>query len=148
MTELSEFLDRLFADGDVVFQAAPMRMDAADEQSLLLLRAAHGDCVREIPGPTLPFRPAIALAAAEFLRQACWFLVSRNEPAGQVEQMLKLSAPRDAADHLSGDVVLRYLPQVERRARALAPDDALSQRLTDVLQTWPLAGVLADVLVA
>jgi hypothetical protein len=146
MTELSEFLDRLFADGDVVFPTAPRRASELDEPARALLRLAHADCVREVAGPALPFRPRVALSAAEFLRQACWFLVSRNEPPEQVERALELGDPGDAADHLSADVVLRYLPLVERRARALAPDDLLSRRLADVLQRWPLSGVLSDVL--
>jgi hypothetical protein len=146
MSELAAFLDRLFADGDVIFAAAPHRGEERDESALSLLRAVHADCVREIAGPPLPFRAQTAHAAAEFLRHACWFLVSRNEPPDHVERVLQLDAARDAADHLSGDLTLRYLAHVERRARALAPDDPLSRRLANVLQSWPLSGVLSDVL--
>src|SRR5207253_6819460 len=53
-------------------------------------------------------------------------------------------APPSAAQHLSADLVLRYLPQVYHRARAFAPDDALTQALAAALRQWPLSGVLAD----
>jgi hypothetical protein len=144
MTELSTFLDRLFADGSVVFTAAPARAAETDVEAVTLLRAVHADALRTLAGPPLEFRPPVALAAAEFLRHACWFLVSRDEPADRVEGALVLPPPGDAAEHFSGDLTLRYLPHVERRARALAPDDLLSRRLAEVLATWPLSGVLAD----
>lgn len=144
MTELAAFLDRLFADGDVVFAAPPRRAAANDPAVMALLRSAYEDCRREVAGPQLPFRPETALAAAEFLRHACWFLLSRQEPAEVVERELRFGVPRELADHLSADVLLRYLPLVERRARALDPSDTLSRRLVEVLRAWPLSGVLAD----
>jgi hypothetical protein len=42
-------------------------------------------------------------------------------------------------------VTLRFLPQVHRRARAVAPDDRLAALLAGVLRQWPLSGVLSDV---
>src|SRR5262249_34334292 len=50
-----------------------------------------------------------------------------------------------AGQHLSADLLLRYLPQVHCRARALSPDDNLTRLLTGVLRQWPLSGVLSDV---
>jgi hypothetical protein len=146
MTELAEFLDRLFADGDVVFTAPPTRGRQQDPAAVALLRSAFEDCRREIAGPALPLRLDTALAAAELLRHACWFLLSHGEPPGQVEQSLEFRQPKDATDHLSGDLLLRYLPQVERRARAIDPSDPLSVGLRRILRTWPLSGVLSDVL--
>jgi len=55
-------------------------------------------------------------------------------------------APDAPAAHLSADLVLRFLPQVHRRARALDPADPLVMILERVLRQWPLSGVLADVL--
>ena len=41
--------------------------------------------------------------------------------------------------------MLRYLPQVLKRARGLDPSDPLIGLLEDVLRRWPLSGVLSDV---
>ena len=41
--------------------------------------------------------------------------------------------------------MLRYLPQVLKRARGLDPTDPLIRLLEDVLRRWPLSGVLSDV---
>ena len=51
----------------------------------------------------------------------------------------------DAAHHLSADLMLRYLPQILKRARGLDPSDPLVGLLEDVLKRWPLSGVLSDV---
>ena len=41
--------------------------------------------------------------------------------------------------------MLRYVPQVLRRARGLDPSDPLVELLANVLRHWPLSGVLSDV---
>ena len=54
-------------------------------------------------------------------------------------------APRTPEQHLSGDLVLRLLPALHRRAKALLHGDVLPTQLEDVLRQWPLSGVLADI---
>jgi hypothetical protein len=142
---LVDFLKQLLNAGEVVFREPPVPDKEELPAVTELLRRAHAQEVLEIAGPPLEFRPRPALAAAELVRQACWFLVHRGEPPEEVERRLNLEPPTAPGDHLSADVVLRYLPQVYRRARALAPDDALTVRLAEVLRQWPLSGVLADV---
>src|SRR5205823_131332 len=43
------------------------------------------------------------------------------------------------------DLMLRFLPQVYRRARGIAVDDVLAATLAQTLRRWPLSGVLSDV---
>jgi hypothetical protein len=72
-----------------------------------------------VAGPAVPFDPDTALAAAELTCWACWFLLDRNQPETEVEERVRMAGvPRSPAEHLSADLVLRYLPQVYRRARA------------------------------
>jgi hypothetical protein len=42
-------------------------------------------------------------------------------------------------------LLLRYVPAVHRRARALRPDDELAEALANLLRRWPLSGVLGDI---
>ena len=56
-----------------------------------------------------------------------------------------LPPPAGAGQHLSADLLLRFLAQVHRRARGLAADDLLTGRLEGVLRQWPLSGVLSEV---
>ena len=144
---LAGFLERLFAIGSAAFDEAP-RTAAGPERAAaaaVLRRAFEADRL-DLAGPPLPFDEATALAAAEWTRRACWFLVSRDEPPEEVERALAPPPlPRSAAEQAAGDLTFRYLPTVHRRARAIAPDDPLARRLAEALRRWPLSGVLADV---
>jgi hypothetical protein len=100
----------------------------------------------ELPGPAPGFEPAAAADAARLVYRACWALVSEAEGDADLAAALAMPhPPRSAAEHASADLVLRYLPTVHRRARALGPDDCLHGLLADVLRRWPLSGVLSDV---
>jgi MoxR-vWA-beta-propeller ternary system domain bpX4 len=141
---LSEFLESLFNDGDIVFCAAPQSADkdSADQ----VLARAFAEYRLKVPGPLIEFDAPTALMAAEFVRWSCWFLVHRDSPATEVSQRLKLPpAPTTASQHLSADLTFRHLPQLHRRARALSPDDVLTTTLTDALRAWPLSGVASDI---
>lgn len=149
MATLAEFLKRLFGEGRVVFDSPPTP-DSSDSEreraeAVDLLRLAFDADLMELAGPPLSFDKTAALAASEWTRRACWFLVSRGEPPEVVDRALKLPPfSKSAAAHLSADLIFRYLPAVYRRARAIDPDDVLSRKLVELLRRWPLSGVLAD----
>jgi hypothetical protein len=119
--------------------------DQTDKDSLSLLHNLFDDFQLELAGPRIGFDPAIALAAAGLVHNASWFLLSRGEPQAVLEQLLVLPGPpRSPSEHLSADLLLRFLPQIHRRAKANNPADRLSTLLAEVLRVWPLSGVLAD----
>jgi hypothetical protein len=143
---LSEFLLNLFDSGDVVFQSAPESPTAEPEHAVNVLRKAFAGYRLEVAGPLIEFDPAAALQAVEFLRWACWLVVHRDTPQEEVEARLAVpKQPNTASAHLSIDLAFRYLAQLHRRARALAPEDVLTKRIVEALRTHPLSGVLADV---
>jgi hypothetical protein len=140
------FLRRLLSEGSVALSAPPelRREDRGDATAVLA--AAFADHALDIAGPAIAFDAPAALAAAECVAKACWFLVSRDENADAVGRAVALPPPENLpAAHLSADVALRFLPSVYRRARAIAPDDVLTSALAKLLRLWPLSGVLADV---
>jgi hypothetical protein len=146
MSALASFLESLFREGNAVLRERPVLPTAACPDALRLLSHTFADYRLDLAGPLVPFDPAVALAAADLLWQACWFLVNHSEPDAAVERRLIMPGPpATAAQHLSADLVLRYLPQVQRRARAIAADDVLALRLAAVLRQWPLSGVLSDI---
>jgi hypothetical protein len=146
MAAFVPLVQRLLQDGRVALRQPPEARPEERGQAAELLAAAYADYRLDVAGPTIPFDGPAALTAAERLLWACWFLVQRSEPAEEVERRLPAgAAPSSAAEHLSFDLVGRFLAQAHRRARALAPDDALTRRLELLLRTWPLTGVLADV---
>jgi len=146
MTPFVEFLRALLTDGRVVLRQRPAVEAAERAEARVLLADAYDDYRLDVAGPPLPFDAPTTLGMAERLWLACWFLVRRDEPPEAVERTLAPAPPpASAAQHLSADLVLRFLPQVHRRARALDAADGLTRLLAEWLRDWPLSGVLSDV---
>ena len=139
------FLQRLFEHGSVSLRDKPAVTPEERNEAAALLARTFALVRLDVAGPLIEFDAPLALAAAELVQHACWFLVSHLEPDAEVELHLRLPhPPRSASEHLSVDLTFRYLPQVYRRSRGIAPDDILTQRLAHLLREWPLSGVLAD----
>jgi hypothetical protein len=146
MSALAEFLQVLLYEGKVVLRAPSQPSAGRQPEVIDLLRRAYADYRLQVAGPPLDFDGPVALAAGELVRQACWFLVSHEQPPEELDRPLMMPGPpRSAAQHLSADLVLRFLPQVHRRARALNPADPLPGLLAGVLRQWPLSGVISEV---
>ncbi len=146
MSGLLQFIERLVDNGEVLLHDRPnVNADERTEVREFLMKI-HDDRVLELAGPALEFDAATALAAAELTWRACWFLVSHDEAAANVEEQMRLPAgPVSGAEHFSADLTLIYLPQVHRRANARSPEDVLSRQLRTILRQWPLSGVLSSV---
>jgi hypothetical protein len=146
MTALVDFLRRLMSEGSVTLRERPIPSPSPPAEAMRLLAGAYADYRLDVAGPLVDFAADSALAAAALVRQACWFSVNHDEPAQELEKTLTMpGAPASPAQHLSADLLLRYLPHIHRRARALAPADLLTSLLAKVLRQWPLSGVLADI---
>jgi hypothetical protein len=146
MSPLADFLDLLLQEGRAVFRDRPEPATPPDIEAANLLRRAFANYRLRVAGPPIDVNATTALAAGALVYHACWFLVSRTEPESELERLLTLPGPpRSPAEHLSADLVLCYLPQIYRRAKALNPADRLTALLADILRRWPLSGVLTDI---
>jgi hypothetical protein len=146
MSLLAEFLAPVLRDGQAIFRSRPDSAVGQDAEAVHLLREAYAHYHLRVVGPPIDFDPPAALTAAALVHNACWFLLSRDEPEAELERLLTLSAaPCSAAEHLSADLLLRFLPHIHRRARAHDPADRLTTLLANILRRWPLSGVLSDV---
>ena len=144
MTAFHEFLTQLFDQGRIVFRAAPR--DRPSASALAVLAEAFEIHSLAVAGCRIAFDAEIACVAAEFVRQASWALVNRDERvSGLAKRMTMRGAPQTPSQHLSCDLTMRYLPQVLRRARGLDPSDPLVAEIANLLRAWPLSGVLSDV---
>ena len=147
MPAFVSFVQRLLSEGRVVLSEPPAAPDADERrEAATLLRQAFDAHALDVAGPPPDFDADAACRAAEMAWLACWFLLSRGEEEDEVARRLpEPTAPTTPAQHLSADVVLRYLPQVYPRARAFAPDDVLTNLLATALRQAPFSGLLADV---
>jgi hypothetical protein len=146
MSALAEFLRLFLHEGRAVLRGAPAPAADSDRDAAAVLRQAYESHRLQVAGPPIDFDPKTALAAGRLVQQACWLLVSHAEPPAELERVLVLPGPPcSPSQHLSADLVLRSLPAVHRRARALDPADRLPALLADLFRRWPLSGVLSDV---
>lgn len=144
--DLARFLEILFLRGEVVFRGPPVAPSPADASALNVLTFEYRRYLLDLPGDAPAFSPDVALRAAEVVRHACWFLLSRDEEPAEVHRALsQLGLPASATDHASADLTLRFLPRVHRRAKAADPADALVSSLETLLRRWPFSGVLCDI---
>jgi hypothetical protein len=145
MPGLMPFLRELLEEGAVALRAPPVADPAESREARYWLAEIYADYRLDVAGPPLEFVAEHAQVAAEFLWQACWCLVRRDLETELIERHLKFPLkPQAPAQHLSVDLLFRFLPQLHRRSRALSKDDILTRRLEEVLSQWPLSGVLSD----
>lgn len=146
MSPLAEFVTLALRKGEVLFCAPPLPARERDAEAAAVLARTFAEYRLTVPGPLLEFDEPTALAAAALVQQACWFLVSHDEPPEEVQKRLVMPGPpQSLGEHLSADLLLRFLPQVHQRARASNPEDPLVARLAQLLREWPLSGVLSSV---
>jgi hypothetical protein len=143
---LTEFLPRLLEHGEARFRQRPSFAQDDRMRTRTLLQQAFEGYRLDVAGSLIEFDSDIALAAAEVVCMACWYLVNREEREEALKQVVQLPGPpRSAAAHLSADLTLRYLTYVHRRSRALDAADVLTTQLAGILRNWPLSGVQSDV---
>ncbi len=146
MAEFQDFLTQLLDHGQIVFRSAKAPRDGPTERDVAVLAEAFDTFALSVAGERIAFDPRAACEAAEIVRQSSWALLRREDRMADLARRLKITGPpRTASQHLSADLMLRFLPQILKRARGLDPTDPLIDRLGGLLRRWPLSGVLSDV---
>jgi hypothetical protein len=140
MRMFHDWLNRLLTEGESVQDATPQFAPAERPRVEARLRAAFNMHTLDVAAPPVAFDPQVALLAAVELARACWLLVSADDGVST----LTLDTVDSPSAHLSADVTLRFLPNVYRRARMRVPDGPLTKGIEQILRSWPLSGVLAD----
>lgn len=143
---LTQFVQTLLEKGQAMFLGRPEPPRTAPPELIAILKREYDRERLRRPGNSPPFSAATAARAAELTRQACWFLVSREEPDELVKRRVRLAiADPSPSDHASADLTLRYLSVIHRRACGFRLDDPLVLALSDVLRAFPLSGVLTAI---
>ncbi len=138
--DLAAFLAQLQDRGELPF-ASPeplaFQRDAALEQLRLLDERRRLEMAHEPP----EFRPDPAIWAARLTARICQFLVFREIPAEQIDADLNAVCPEKAAPGrvYSVDLTLGWLPDLMRRAAAIASADPLVVQLQRLAWEWPLS---------
>ena len=146
MAEFHDFLTQLLGQGRIAFRSAKAPDDRPTAPDLALLAESFATLALTVAGPPIEFDGRVACAAAELVRQASWALINHEDRLADLKRRLVMpGSPATPAQHLSADLLLRYLPQILKRARGLDASDPLVGLLAQVLRRWPLSGILSDV---
>jgi len=140
---LTYFLKDLLTTGDVTITGRPAPFEPADLQAAeVLLRAYHADDTLALPGTAPAFDAPAALWAAAYLYYTMQLTVSRELDETAIEEHLRgFAGPVTPEVIYSTDLLFRYLPDLLRLAKGLAPGDALVARLHATARQWPLSFV-------
>jgi len=139
----ARFLEALRGDGAVRLADATPPRPAEVEAARPRLAELLAETSAEWPGPLPPAEPAATAWAAELLYRGAQALAFRDVEADVVAGALARPCPAPpgpAAIH-SADAFLRYVPELLRLARGVAPGDPLVRGLLDVARAWPLSSV-------
>ena len=118
MATLGDFLQTLFEEGRIVLFGRPEPSEADRPAALRVLEAAFDLLRLDVAGPPIPFDARSALAAAELVRLAGWFLVNRSESVREMDRSLSMPRPPfTAGEHLSAG---RLVPSSSRRSTGRA----------------------------
>ena len=143
---LTGFLHHLLTTGAVTLAGRPTPFEPADLAAAeALLRDYHADDVRERPGAAPAFDVPVALWAAQYLYHTVLLaLVRELDETVVLAQLPDFTGEITPAAIYSADLSLRYLPDLLRLAKGLAPGDALVARLHATAGQWPFSFVGAE----
>src|SRR5207253_2910601 len=119
MASSASLLTGLLRSGRVHLEGRPDTSLRDNGQIRELLKESFAHLALKIAGPPLVLHFETARAAGALALQACWFLVSDAEPETELQRCLVMPyAPQTPEQHLSADLLFRFLPQIHQRARA------------------------------
>ena len=139
---LADFLTALLEHGRVsVASAEPSTEEQAAAEAVLV--EFERSYRLELPAEPPAFSIKTAALAANVFYAACRFVVERDADVEVIRQSVLIPHPEPvvASTHYSADVVLRFLPDAVKLARAAAPDDPLVDVLLQLGSAWPLSSV-------
>ena len=139
MAAFAQWLTGVLGEGHSTLTEAPTLTAAERPAVEAMVRDAYATLQREVAGPPIPLDLGLALRWVELLAEACWHL-SALPPESPLPSA-DLGDPATAGDHLTGDLLLRYLVSVRKRASLRGPADPLAEWCGGILRAWPLSGV-------
>lgn len=145
--KLTNFLKQLAQEGKAAIEHDVTPFDADDVKNAAdFLQNIYQNDSLDMPDVPPQYAPTAAVWAAQFLYYALQCTVFRNLDAQTVENLLK-KYPEEATPEAiySVDLTFRYLPDLFKLAKGLAPDDILVQILRENAHFWHFSTVGMDV---
>jgi hypothetical protein len=145
-------LNELWLTGRLIAEHPVAQREISDLELQQWIVAAEVQYRNQLPNCPPPVDTNWAVWAVRQFMRAAQLLVHRelgeefirsgleSEPVESVLTFHQASAGQQASIHYSVDLVFRFLPDLERLAKAASPADPLLDQLRDWGQRWPLSG--------
>lgn len=134
---------RLKGIGDLQDCLKQIEIDALRSRGVtVLLREWHQEASLDLAGTPLEFDESAARWGAMTLFRAAWFYLHRDAEATDLSSLFSESMPKplSAEALFSVDLTMRYLADLFRIAKTLAPGDPLLDGLQHLAESLPLSG--------
>ena len=140
---LTTFLNDLLTTGAVTLASRPGSFEGDDLRATdALLRAYYAEDALELPHVAPAFDAAAARWAAQYLYHTIQLALVRELDEAVVHKCLAdFSGEATPEAIYAVDLTFRYLPDLLRLAKGLAPGDALVARLQATARQWPFSFV-------
>ena len=144
---LTAFLTDLFRQGEVVVEGQLKPFLPADlETSKHLLEKIYEEEGADLPFDSPAFDDGAAMWSAQFLYRAVQFALLRELDDQSIQQELRpFPAEVTPSAIIAVDLCMRYLPDLFKLVRGLAPDDVLVRYIRQTAAQWPYSAVGMDV---
>ncbi len=144
---LRAFLTDLFQQGEVVVEGQLKPFLPADlEASKHLLEKIYEEEGADLPFDSPVFDARAAIWSAQFLYRAVQFALLRELDDQSIQQELRpFPAEVTPAAMIAVDLCMRYLPDLFKLVRGLAPDDVLVRYIRQTAAQWPYSAVGMDI---
>jgi hypothetical protein len=138
---LEDFIGALMENGEVT--VAPEINTDLDGDVTEALRKLDRMARLEAHGEAPPLDIAAATWAARMLYRSCQLIVNRSVDEKTAQHLLEPRCPssRGPATDYSADLLFRFLPDLCKLAKGLAPGDPVTTLLLGLAREWPLSSV-------
>ena len=140
---LTGFISDLIGGAGVTVAGEILPFGEDDVQETIgVLGQYYANDVIEMPHKAPAFSPEAAAWSARYLYHVIQLMLLRHLGDKQIDALLLPFTGEVNADAIyTVDLSFRYLPDVFRLAKSLAPEDPLVQRITETALLWPFSSV-------
>lgn len=140
---LNSFLSNLFSHGEVLVANRLVSFSKEEEaEAQGLLEELHTEEQLNTPKAPIDFDPTAALWSAKFLYRAVQFALLRALEEDIIKKELRLyPGTITAASICSADLCLRYMGDLFKLTRGLAPGDLLLDYFEKLALQWPYSAI-------
>ncbi len=139
--DLALFINDLLENGHVTVSGKPIHFEEDDRlESAILLKNYYNEDRLEMPLTPPDFSEEAALWGAAYCYNSLQMMMMRTAEEDMIGSYLKgFEGAYNASAIYSADLILRYLPDLLKTAKGLAPADSLVDYITQTASQWPFS---------